>query len=311
MLVYSLKRLALALLTVLAAAFLTFWLMNAIPGSPFYSEKYQTPAVVAELEAKYGLDQPLLKRFVTYISGYAQGDMGVSLKMQKGRPVAEIIREKLPLSAGLGLLSLAWALAAGVLLGMVAACGRGGWADALLRTFATLGVAVPGFVLAALLLLLFGVVLKILPTWGLMTWQSYLLPSLALGLYPMCYILRLTRASMLETLGQAYIQAARLRGLDRGRLLFKHALRGAILPVLTYSGPLTAYLITGSFVVESVFSIPGLGRFYVQSVLARDYPLIMAALILLAAVLVLMVLLVDILYHFVDPRIKLSQGGAP
>jgi len=306
-LTYCLKRIALAILTVLATAFLTFWLMNAVPGSPFYSDKYQDPQIVAELEAKYGLDQPLLKQFGTYIFGFIQGEMGVSLKMQKNRQVAEIITEKFPVSAGVGLAALGWAMPAGLLLGMLAAWKRGAWPDGLLRALAALGVAVPGFVLAALLLLLFGVALKILPTWGLDSWRAYILPCLALGLYPMCYILRLTRAAMLEILSQEYIRAARLRGAGTGRLLFKHALRGAILPVLTYAGPLAAYLITGGFVVESVFSIPGLGRYFVQSVLARDYPLIMATTILLALLLVALILLVDILYHLVDPRIRLAK----
>src|SRR5699024_7034019 len=208
----------------------------------------------------------------------------------------------------LGILALIWATLVGVPLGCLAAYNRGKPIDSILRVITTIGISAPGFVVATLLLLLFGVKLKVLPTMGLESPKSYIMPCFSLGFYPMCYIARLSRSSMLDAIGQDYIRTARAKGVSERKVLFKHALKNAFIPVLTYLGPLTAGIITGSMVVESVFSVQGLGRYFINSVLNRDYPIIMATTIFFASLVVFMNLVVDILYKFIDPRINLAKG---
>ena len=229
--------------------------------------------------------------------------------MQKNRPVIDIIKEMFPTSAKLGLLALTWATLVGVPLGCLAAYNRGKPVDSILRVLTTIGISAPGFVVATLLLLLFGVKLKLLPTMGLVGIKSYFMPVFALGFYSMCYIARLSRSSMLDAIGQDYIRTARSKGVSESKILFKHALKNAFIPVLTYLGPLTAGIITGSMVVESVFSVQGMGRYFVNSVLNRDYPIIMATTLLFATLVVFMNMVVDILYRFIDPRIDLTKGA--
>jgi len=306
---YIVKRIGMAIVTILIIATLTFLLMNAVPGSPFMTERGTTQEQMDILEAKYGLDKPLPIQLKNYLVNFVQGDMGTSIKMQKNRPVNQIILEKLPVSAKVGVGAIIWAVIVGIVLGCVAAFNRGKPVDSILRIVSTAGVAVPGFVIASILLVVFGVKLAILPTQGLDTWQSYLMPCFALGFYPMCYIARLTRSSMLDVIHQDYIRTAKAKGLGWRKIIFKHALRNSLIPVVTYMGPLIAYVLTGGFVVETVFSIPGLGRYFVQSILARDYPIIMGTTILLATLLVFMMVVVDIVYKIVDPRIQLGKAG--
>ncbi|XVG95569.1 ABC transporter permease [Eubacteriales bacterium KG127] len=306
---YVAKRIGQALLVLFLVAALTFVLMNLVPGGPFAGEKAKSAEVLQALNAKYGLDKPLHIQFKNYIVNFVQGDFGVSLKMQKNRPVGDIISEMFPTSARIGLISLLFAIATGVPMGCLAAYFRGGKLDSALRVVMTLGISVPGFVIATLLLILFGVNLGWLPTIGLNTWDSYIMPCFALSFYPMCYLGRLARSSMLDAINQDYIRTARAKGVKSSMVIFKHALRNAFIPVLTYLGPLTAFILTGSFVVESVFSIPGLGRYFIQSILNRDYPVIMATTIFLAALVIVMNLIVDLLYRFVDPRIDITKGG--
>ncbi len=306
---YIAKRIGMAIVTILIIATLTFLLMNAVPGSPFMTERGTTQEQMDILEAKYGLDKPLPIQLKNYLVNFAKGDMGTSIKMQKNRPVNQIIMEKLPVSAKVGLGAIIWAVIVGIILGCVAAFNRGKPVDSILRIVSTAGVAVPGFVIASILLVVFGVKLAILPTQGLDTWQSYIMPCFALGFYPMCYIARLTRSSMLDVIHQDYIRTAKAKGLGWRKIIFKHALRNSLIPVVTYMGPLIAYVLTGGFVVETVFSIPGLGRYFVQSILARDYPIIMGTTILLATLLVFMMVVVDIVYKIVDPRIQLGKAG--
>jgi hypothetical protein len=282
--------------------------MKLVPGSPFASEKMQSPEVLEELNKKYGLDQPYGVQLKKFIVNAARGEFGVSLKMQKDRPVIDIIKEMLPTSVKLGLIALCWATLVGVPLGSLAAYNRGKGLDSFLRVLTTIGISAPGFVVATLLLLLFGVQLKILPTMGLNSPSSYIMPCFSLGFYPMCYIARLSRSSMLDSIGQDYIRTARAKGVSEKKVLFKHALKNAFIPVLTYLGPLTAGIITGSMVVESVFSVQGLGRYFINSVLNRDYPIIMATTLFFAFMVIVMNLVVDILYTFIDPRIDLSKG---
>ena len=303
------KRIMQAIVVLLLVSSLTFLLMNLVPGGPFLSEKAQTPEVMEALEAKYGLDKPLPVQLKNYLVNLVQGDFGVSLKMQKNRPVADIIVEMFPTSAKIGFIALIVAIIFGLPMGCIAAYNRGRKIDSGFRVLMTLGISVPSFVIATLLLIIFGVKLSLLPTIGLKTWSSYIMPCFALAFYPMCYIGRLSRSSMLDVINQDYIRTARAKGVRSSVIVFKHALRNAFIPVLTYLGPLTAYILTGGFVVETVFSIPGLGRYFVQSILGRDYPIIMATTIFLSALVIFMNLLVDILYKAVDPRIDVTKGG--
>lgn len=308
MIKYISKRILQALGVILLVSIITFVLMNLAPGSPFASEKSQSPEVLQALNEKYGLDQPKYIQLKNFLFNALKGDFGVSLKLQKNRPVIDIIKEMFPTSAKLGILALIWATLVGVPLGCLAAYNRGKPIDSILRVITTIGISAPGFVVATLLLLLFAVKLKWLPTMGLSSPKSYIMPVFSLGFYPMCYIARLSRSSMLDAIGQDYIRTARAKGVSESRVIFKHALKNAFIPVLTYLGPLSAGIITGSMVVESVFSVQGLGRYFINSVLNRDYPIIMATTIFFASLVVFMNLVVDILYKFIDPRIDLAKG---
>ncbi len=306
---YIIKRILMAILALLIITCLTFIIMNVIPGGPFLSEKAPTPQVLAALEAKYGLDKPVSVQLVNYLKDLLRGDLGVSFKMQKNRPVATIISEMFPVSAKVGIFAIINAIIIGIPMGCIAAYNRGKSADSILRVVMTLGISIPSFVVATLLLIIFSVNLKILPGTGLSGWKSYLMPCFALSFYPMCYIGRMTRSSMLDAINADYIRTARAKGLPTSTLIFKHALRNSLIPVVTYIGPLVAYILSGGFVVETVFSIPGLGRYFIQSILNRDYPIIMGTTIFLAAFVIAMNLVVDILYKVIDPRINLANGG--
>lgn len=305
---YILKRVLQAALVLFIVICITYALMHSIPGSPFLNEKAPSPEAIEALNAKYGLDKPLWVQIKMYIQNMFKGDFGVSLKMQKNRPVIDIIKEMFPTSARIGLLSLLCAVLFGVPIGCIAAYNRGKATDSVLRILTTLGISVPSFVVATLLLLLLGVKLKLLPTMGLQGAKGYIMPVLALSFYPACYIGRLSRSSMLDAINQDYMRTAKAKGVKSSKRIFKHALRNAFIPVLTYLGPLTAGILSGSFVVESVFSIPGLGRYFIQSILNRDYPIIMATTIFFASLVIIMNLIVDILYKFVDPRIDVTKG---
>lgn len=302
---YIAKRIGLAIVTIWAVATITFFLMNLVPGGPFLSEKAISPQATAALEAKYGLDKPLFQQYLTYITDALHGDFGDSLK-QRGRTVMDIIKMKFPVSARVGGVSVLVSLILGVPLGCIAALKRGKFADSLISVVATCGIAVPSFVICTLLLYFFGVKLQILPTMGLTKAKHYVMPVMALAFYPTAYIMRLMRSSMLDVLGQDYMRTAKAKGLAGGKILFKHALRNAILPVITYVGPLLAYTVTGSFVVEKIFTIPGLGGEFIAAINGRDYTLIMGTTIFLATLIILMNVVVDIVYKLVDPRIKLK-----
>ena len=308
---YIIKRIIVAILTLLLIMSITFLLMNAVPGSPFLTEK-STPEMIARANAKYGLDKPLYVQLFNYIRNYLSGDMGTSLKMQEGTPVRKIIFEegKFALSFKLGVRAVIAAVLIGVPLGCLAAYNRGRWVDSVLRVVTTLGVAVPSFVLCAVLLIFLGVKLKWVPviSGSLEGWKSYIAPVIGLSFYPMCYVAKLTRTSMLDAINQDYIRTARAKGLKTGRIIFKHALRNSMIPVITYLGPRTAGIVTGGFVVEQTFQIPGLGKYFISSILNRDYPIIMATTVVLATLVIGMNLVVDIAYKLVDPRISLTKG---
>ena len=306
---YIITRILQSFLVLILVATITFLLMNMVPGSPFLSEKPPSPEVMEQLNKKYGLDKPLSVQLKKYLINTLKLDFGVSLKMQKNRPVIEILKEMFPTSAKIGLIALSWSILVGLPLGCLAAYHRGDGVDSFLRVLTTIGISVPGFVVATLLLIFFGVKLKVLPTMGLGKVSAYVLPCFSLGFNPMCYIARLSRSSMLDVINQDYIRTARAKGVPASKILFKHALRNAFSPVLTYLGPLTASILCGSFVVESVFSLPGMGRYFINSILNRDYPIIMATTIFFAALVIFMNLIVDILYKFVDPGIDITKGG--
>lgn len=302
---YILKRVALGLLSVFIVATITFFLMNLVPGGPFVAEKSISKAAQEALAAKYGLDKPLYERYFTYMTDFLKGDMGASLR-QRGRTVSDIIFTKFPVSAKLAGIAVAVALLVGIPLGCLAAYNRGKFWDNFILVLATCGIAIPSFITSVVLLYTFGSKLKILPTIGLNDMLSYIMPVTALAIYPTAYITRLMRSGLLDVMGQDYIRTAKAKGLSDFKVLFKHAMRNAILPVVTYVGPMLASLMTGSFVVEKIFAIPGLGREFVSSITNRDYTMIMGTTIVLASLIILANVVVDILYKVIDPRIRLK-----
>lgn len=308
---YIIKRVILGLVALLTVSAITFFLMNLVPGGPFLSEKPPSAAVMAQLNEKYGLDKPLPQQYLTWLGDLLKGDFGVSFKMQKNRSVLTIIQEMFPTSAKVGGMAMGWAIVVGIALGCWSAYKRGKLTDSVLRVVTTSGVALPTFVTASILLVVFaGGVWNIFPSIVGTSDKAiaYILPVFTLGLNPMCNIARYTRSSMLDSLGQDYIRTAYAKGLKVPAVVFKHALRNALIPVVSYVGPLIAGILSGGFVVETVFNVPGLGRYFVQSISNRDYPLIMGTTIFLAAFVILMNLIVDILYRVIDPRIDLDKG---
>ena len=298
---YVLKRILLALFTVFLICVITFALMNAIPGGPFNKEKALSEATIASLNARYNLDKPLYVQFFMYMKNLLHGDFGVSLK--NGREIKGIIGESFPVSCRLGLSAVILALIFGTIFGSLAALMRNKWPDRLIIFFSTLFTAVPSFVLATLLLLVFSIKLGWIPVWSVEN-TNYLLPVIALAAYPMAYTTRLAKTSMLDALSQDYIRTAKAKGVSKYKVIFKHALRNSLLPIITYAGPEIAYIITGSMVVETVFTVGGIGSKFVSAITNRDYTMIMATTIFLATLMVVANVICDLLYKVVDPRIK-------
>lgn len=305
MLKYTIKRFLLAIITIFVVATLTFFLMNLVPGGPFEAEKAISEQAREALNEKYGFDKPLIVQYKNYITRALHSDLGLSIK-QRGRTVNEIIATKFPVSARIGLMSIAVAICVGVPLGSLAAYKRGSAIDSFVNFFSTLGIALPSFVICTILLKIFAMGLGWLPSFGLTSPKHYVMPVMALSFYPSAYIARLMRSSMLDVMGQDYMRTAKSKGVSNTKAIFKHALRNAILPVITYLGPMTAYTLTGSFVVEKIFTIPGLGSEFVSSITNRDYTIIMGTTIFLSTIMVFMNMIVDIVYKFVDPRINLD-----
>ncbi len=302
---YVLKRIGLAILTIWVVITITFFVMHAVPGGPFVGEKATTPAVQAAMEAKYGLDKPVLEQYFTYLGDIVlRFDFGPSLK-QRGRQVIDIIADGIKVSAKLGLIAAFGALVVGIVLGAVAALQRNKVIDKVIMVITTAFVSMPSFIAGALLLTIFAVSLHLLPANGAQK-NGLILPVVTLGLYPMAYITRLTRSSMLDVLGQDYIRTARAKGVPGFKVIFGHALKNSLIPVITYFGPMLAYIVTGSIVVEQIFAVPGIGRAFVNSITGRDYPLIMGTTIILACLIIIMNLVSDLLYKIVDPRIELD-----
>ncbi len=302
---YILKRILLAALTVWAVITVTFFVMRMIPGGPFVGEKATTPAAQAALEAKYGLDKPVSQQYITYLRDIVTDfDFGPSLK-QRGRQVIDIISDGLKTSAVLGVSAAILALISGVTLGTVAAIKRNSFIDKSVMVISTAFVSMPSFIIGTLLLSIFAIKLNLLPANG-SSLQGLILPVITLSLYPMAYITRLTRSSMLDVLGQDYIRTARAKGVPENKIVTKHALKNSLIPVITYFGPMLAYIVTGSLVVEQIFSVSGIGRAFVNSITGRDYTLIMGTTIVLSIFIAVMNLVSDIMYKIVDPRIVLE-----
>ena len=302
---YILKRLLLAVVTVWVVITVTFFVTRAVPGGPFMSEKALTAEAQAALEAKYGLDKPVGEQYVTYLKDIVtEFDFGPSLT-QRGRTVTEVIMDGTGVSIKLGLIAAFSALAVGIVLGSIAALRRNRFIDKVIMVITTAFVSMPSFIMGSLLLVIFAIKLAILPANGEAAGGLFL-PIVTLALYPMAYITRLTRSSMLDVLGQDYIRTAKAKGVSGVKVIFGHALKNSLIPVITYFGPMLAYIVTGSLVVEKIFAVPGIGRAFVNSITGRDYPLIMGTTIVLAVLIVIMNLVSDILYKVVDPRITLE-----
>ncbi len=300
---YVVKRVLLAILTVIVISMITFFAMNAIPGGPFNKEKASSPSVIAALEARYNLDKPVPQQYVLYMKNLLHGEFGVSLK--NGRDISAIIGESFPISAKLGILAAVFAIIAGIILGSTAALMRNKWPDRVIVFFITLITAMPSFVVATLLLYFFCMKLGWVSAFNAGS-NMVVLPVIALSMSPMAYITRLTKTSMLDALGQDYIRTAKAKGVSPIKVIFVHGLRNALIPVITYVGPMIAGILTGSMVVESIFNIGGLGSKFVSAITNRDYTLIMATTIFLAVIMVIANLITDIVYKVIDPRIELD-----
>ncbi|SEQ88719.1 oligopeptide transport system permease protein [Loktanella sp. DSM 29012] len=297
------QRVLMMLVTLLAVITLTFALMHAVPGGPFVSEKMLAPEIEAALNAKFGLDQPVWRQYLSYLWGVLQFDLGPSFKYP-GVSVNSMIAEGLAVTAQTGLLAIICVVALGVPTGIVAALNRGRWPDTLAMFVASLGIAVPSYVIATVSLYVFALRLGWTPAFGLDDWRGYILPVFALSGFWMSFVARLTRSSLLETMELDYIMTARAKGLPARTVMLRHGLRNSMIPVVTVLGPVVANLLTGSFVIEQIFALPGIGRHFVLSITNRDYTAIMGITIFYAAFLMLMILIVDLLYLWLDPRIS-------
>lgn len=302
---YIFKRLIIGAVTLFLLASATFFLMKATPGSPISGEKYKTQEAYEAAREKYNLDKPVMEQYMIYLTGIAQGDLGESM-VKTGRNVTDTIKAGFPVTARVGTTAFITALIIGISLGTAAALSKKKWINNVCMFVATIGVSLPSFVLAVFMIIFIGVKLRLLPFIGLDTPANYVLPVISLSLYPISMICRLTRSSILEVMKQDYIILARSKGTPYKKVIIKHALKNAMLPVVTYAGPAFAYLLTGSFVIENIYSIPGIGNEMVSALTTRDYPMIMGLTIFLGFLVIVFNLLTDILSATLDPRIKLK-----
>ncbi len=292
--------------TILVIITITFIMMHSIPGGPFTREKALPDAVLQALNEKYHLDDPLWKQYIDYVKGVLSFNLGPSFQ-RAGVTVNDLIYEGFPATLKIGLTSVLVIIFVGIPLGIISALKQNKWQDGLVMFIATLGVTIPSFVMATGIIYIFSAKLGWLPSNGLTSWKHMIGPVLALSGFSLSFVARLTRSSMLEVLQQDYIRTARAKGLSNNKVIYKHALKNALIPVVTYLGPMIASLLTGSFVIEKVFAIPGMGKHFVESVGNRDYTVLMGITIFYALFLVVMVLIVDILYSLIDPRIKMED----
>ncbi|MBK0348315.1 ABC transporter permease [Aerococcaceae bacterium zg-ZJ1578] len=306
---YLLRRFIYMALTLFVIITATFLLLQFLPGTPFANQDLLTAKQLELLNQKYGLNQPIFKQYITYLSNVARGDFGVSFQFNN-LPVTQIIADRAGPSMQLGLQAMVLGTIVGMLLGVIAAVKQNTWIDTFTSVFAIGGRSVPNFVFAVVLQFIFAVWLNVLP---IAFWRngfaSTVLPTVALSISPMAEAARFIRTEMIEVLNSDYIELARAKGFSKFYIIFKHALRNALIPLLTILGPVTASLMTGSLVIEQIFSIPGIGEQFTKSILVNDYPTIMGITIMYSTLLVVMILIVDILYGVVDPRLRMGQGG--
>lgn len=303
---YIIKRIFNAFIVLWIVITITFFLMHAIPGGPFTAEKSLPPYVLHSIEERYKLNDPLYKQYGDYLCNLVQGDLGPSFKYP-GRSVNDIIKDSFPVSFKLGIEAILIAIIIGIPAGILAGVKKDKWQDRAVNFFTTLGVAVPSFVVAALLIYVLSTKLHLLPAAMWNGWRYEIMPALALSGMPMSFIARLTRSSMLDILSQDYIKTARAKGLSWSKVLIKHALPNSLIPVVTYLGPMTASILTGSFVIETIFAIPGLGQYFVTSIYNRDYTVILGVTIFYSVIVIVLNMVVDLLYPLLDPRIKIGE----
>lgn len=303
---YIIKRIFNAFIVLWIVITITFFLMHAIPGGPFTAEKSLPPYVLHSIEERYKLNDPLYKQYGDYLCNLVQGDLGPSFKYP-GCSVNDIIKDGFPVSFKLGIEAILIAIIIGIPAGILAGVKKDKWQDRAVNFFTTLGVAVPSFVVAALLIYVLSTKLNLLPAAMWNGWRYEIMPALALSGMPMSFIARLTRSSMLDILSQDYIKTARAKGLSWSKVLIKHALPNSLIPVVTYLGPMTASILTGSFVIETIFAIPGLGQYFVTSIYNRDYTVILGVTIFYSVIVIVLNMVVDLLYPLLDPRIKIGE----
>jgi oligopeptide transport system permease protein len=302
---FIIQRVIAMLITLFIIATITFFLAKAIPGGPFTKEKAVPDAVLKNLERKYHFNDPLWKQYADYMISLMKGDLGPSFRYD-ALTVNDIVRKGFPVSALLGFVAILISLGLGLPAGIISAYKQNFWQDNFVMFFSILGISIPNFILATLFMYIFGLKLHIFNIAGWGRWQDVILPAVTLAAYPTAYIARLMRSSMLDVLSQDYIKTARSKGLSEYRVMIIHALKNALIPVVTYLGPLIAAIFTGSFIVERLFFIPGLGRYYVTSIYDRDYTVILGTTVFYAAFLIIANFIVDIIYAFLDPRITYS-----
>ncbi len=302
---YLIRRLLWIIPVLFAVSILTFALMHAVPGGPWDAEKSLPAATEARLNAKYGLDQPIPVQYATWVADLLQGDLGPSYKF-RDRTVNDIIADGILVTAQLGVMAFLLSVVIGIPLGVISALGHNRWPDYLSTSISIVGIATPSFVAAIVLILVFSVFLHWFPTNGWKGPETWVLPTVALALFPIAVIARYTRASMLEVTRKDYIRTAHSKGLRDRAVVIRHMIRNALIPVVTILGPLLAFLVTGSFIIETVFSIPGIGRYYVTAIDQRDYGVLMATTIIYAFAVAFLNLVVDVLYAYIDPRIRYS-----
>ncbi|MGL4252492.1 MAG: ABC transporter permease [Fusobacteriaceae bacterium] len=308
MLHYIIKRIVAGMLSLFTLITITFFLMHSVPGGPFSpaEERNMPQAIIERLEEKYGLDKPVHEQYLNYLKGIARGDLGISFK-QEDTSVNEMIERGFPISAKVGIVAVIFSILIGIPLGVISAVKRGKWQDWTSMIIATVGIAIPNFVVAVLLMFFFSIKLRWFPVYGLNSIKSYVLPVFGLTLGPISYIARLMRSSMLEVMRQDYIRTARAKGVHEFFVIMKHALRNSVIPVVTYVVPLVAALLTGSFVIERLFAIPGIGREFVTGINDRDYSIIIGLTIFFGGIIIVTNILVDLLYAVIDPRIKIDE----
>lgn len=307
MLKYFFKKLAICFLSLFVVMSATFFLMKAIPGDPFSSDQNMPKEVLRSLYSHYGLDKPLIYQYLKYLKGFLTLDLGPSF-MYEGRSVNQIIKDGLPISMVLGFEALFISVSFGTVLGMIGAIKKDKWQSTFITIVAVLGISVPNFLFATLLQYFLAIKVHFFPIARFDSFWHSILPAIALASLPTAYIARLMKASMIEVLSKDYIKTAKAKGLSNFQVIIKHSFRNALLPVISYLGPLTAHVLTGSFVIEKIFSVPGIGMWLVSSIATRDYPVILGISVFFSFVLIMIMFLMDIIYRLIDPRIEIKDG---